>query len=91
MKDEERRENRAAEEFMDVAINEAGERKRRFVNEREMLLDVVISIEKEYEEKFAKKVKKRILESRTSEELKLIMNGLMVLAGFAVSNRLQGQ
>ena len=85
MSDDEKYENRAAEDFMENRRIIAEEEKRRFVNMREALLDVVVTIERDHSEmKFAKRLKKRVLESRSEEELRLIMDGMLVLAGFAV-------
>jgi hypothetical protein len=63
----------------------ANEEKRRFVNMREALLDVIVSIERNHPDmKFSRRIKKRILESRSEAELRLIMDGMLVLAGFEV-------
>lgn len=85
MDNEGRSENRAAEDFMEYGVAQLEEEKRQFVNMREMLLDVIIHLEKEQEDlKFTKRVKKRILEARSSTELRLIMDGLLVLTGFTL-------
>jgi len=84
MSDDDRHDNRAAEEFIDHRRDVAEEAKRRFVNMREALIDVLVTIERNHDEKFAKKLKKRVIDSRSEAELRLIMDGMLVLAGFAV-------
>ena len=84
MSEEGTRDNRAGEDFMDREAAAAHERKRRFVNMREAMLDVLVTIEKEHDQRFAKKLKRRVLDSRSEEELRLVMDGMLVLAGFAV-------
>ena len=81
---DERRENRASEDFQAYHDDVVDERKRRFVNMREALIDVLVTIEKQHDEKFAKKLKKRTVDARSEEELRFIMDGMLVLAGFAV-------
>ena len=81
---EEARENRAAEDFMACRHDEAEEEKRRFVNMREALIDVLTDLEREEDLKFAKKLKRRVLDSRSIEELRLITDGMLILAGFAI-------
>ena len=78
------RENRAAEDFMAHQHDMAEEDKRKFVNMRETLIDVLVDLDREEGLKFARKLKKRVIDSRSSEELRLIMDGMLVLAGFAV-------
>jgi hypothetical protein len=85
MSDDERYENRAGEDFMEHKRTLAEEEKRRFVNTREAVLDVLVAIEREHTEmKWARKLKKRVLESRSESELRIVMDGMLVLAGFAV-------
>lgn len=76
--------NRAGEDFMDREKVLADEKRRRFVNMREALIDVLVTIEKDHGQKFATKLKRRVLDSRSEEELRLIMDGMLVLAGFVV-------
>ncbi len=76
-------ENRAAEDFMDAKYQEASVEKRRFVNMREAMLDVLISLDYESDNlRFVRKLKKRVLESRSIEELRLIMDGILALSNF---------
>ena len=81
----ESRENRASEEFMDHKAILAEEEKRRFTNMRETVLDIVVDLERNHPEmKFAKRLKKRALMARSEVECRLIMDGLLVIAGFNV-------
>lgn len=85
MSDGDYRENRASEEFISHKAVLAEEEKRRFTNMRETVLDVVVALERENPDgKFAKRLKKRALMARSEEECRLIMDGLLVLAGFNV-------
>lgn len=72
------RENRAAQEFMDRETQKAENEKMAFVNMRETLLDVLIYMEEQANTKLTRKLKKRVLDSRSKEELRLIMDGLQV-------------
>lgn len=81
---EDRRENQASLDFMAHQNTIMDESKRRFVNMREALLDVIVELDREHNQKFAKRLKKRILESRSEEELRIIMDGMLVLAGFVI-------
>jgi len=84
MSSDEAHENRAAEDFMAHEKAMADEKKRRFVNMREALIDVLVTIERDHDEKFARKLKKRTLDSRSEDELRFVMDGMLVLAGFAI-------
>jgi hypothetical protein len=85
MTEEDRRGNRAGEDFMDHKQVLADEERRRFVNSREALIDVLVAIEKDHSEmKWAPKLKKRVLAARSENELRLIMDGMLVLAGLVV-------
>lgn len=77
-------ENRASEEFGNHAEILIEEDKRRFVNMREAMIDVLVELERQGDLRFTKKLKKRALESRSMEELRFVMDGMLVLAGFAV-------
>ena len=81
---DERRENRASEDFQHHHDELFEEKKRRFVNMREALIDVLTTIERDHDEKFAKKLKKRTVDARSVEELRFIMDGMLVIAGFVV-------
>lgn len=76
--------NRAGDEFVEFKRLVAEEEKRRFVNMREGLIDVMVCLEREYDMPSARRMKKRVLDSRSTEELRLIMDGLLVVAGFNV-------
>lgn len=77
-------ENPAIEEFEDNVMTVMLEKKRQFVNTREAVIDVIIEMDRSHGLKCAKKLKKRAVDARTVEELRLIMDGLLVLAGYAV-------
>lgn len=77
-------ENPAIEEFENNAMAEVDERKRQFVNTRETVIDVLIEMDRQHNLKCAKKLKKRAVDSRTIDELRVIMDGLLVLAGYTI-------
>ena len=73
--------NQAAEDFRDGEMDLLDERTRRFANMREMLMDVLIEIERNGEEnRFAHMLKKRVLASRSESELEMAMNALLVIS-----------
>lgn len=76
--------NPAIEEFENKALAEVDEKKRQFVNTRETVIDVLIEMDRQHNLKCAKKLKKRAVDSRSLNELRFIMDGLLVLAGYTV-------
>lgn len=77
-------ENPAIEEFEDNAMADVAEKKRQFVNTRETVIDILIEMDRQHGLRCAKKLKKRAVDSRTVSELRVIMDGLLVLAGYTV-------
>ena len=75
---------RAGQEFMEEHADRAEDEKRRYLNMRETLLDVLMDLERECDLNFAKQLKRRALDARSINELRMIMDGLLVLAGFNV-------
>jgi len=76
---------------MEYKARMAEEECRRFVNSREILLDVVMELERGQDEKFARKLKKRALEARSEQELRMVMDGLLVLAGFHLKSNMTAE
>jgi len=75
-------ENRAAEDFIGHKEIIAKEEKRRFVNMREALIDVLCTLEREADVQFTRRLKKRVIDSRSESELRMVMDGLLVISGF---------
>lgn len=67
----------ASNEFMDNERYDAEYRCREFLNSREILLDVLFHLEKDGNFAFAPKMKRRVLNSRTMAEIRLVMDGLL--------------
>lgn len=59
------------------------EHKRSFDNMQGALLDIMQALEHEYDLEFVKSLRLRVENSKTKEELRLIMDGLLTIAGFA--------
>lgn len=75
-------ENRAAMEFLQQEQQLDEIHKDKFVNMRETLLDVLIYMEEYGGGKVVKKLKTRVLDSRSCEELKVISDGLKAVQNF---------
>jgi hypothetical protein len=59
------------------------EEKRRFTNMKNAMSDILQALENEYDLEFVTNLRKRVERSKSKEELRFIMDGMMVIAGFA--------
>lgn len=66
---------------MDKVIQK--EQNRCFENMQGAMLDILEAIELEYNLQFVSSLRSRVEKSKTKEELRLIMDGMLVLSGFA--------
>jgi hypothetical protein len=59
------------------------EESRRFMNMKNSLLDILEALEHEYDLAFVANLRNRVKKSKSKEELRLIMDGMLVIAGFS--------
>ena len=86
MADSEKESQFARDDFMDQKKTAADEDCRRFLNMRAMLLDIAYTLEKDEKMKFVCNIRRRILDARSESELRMVMDGLLVLTGFSLRN-----
>jgi hypothetical protein len=59
------------------------EEARQFSNMKGAMMDILEALEHEYDLDFVKSLRVRVKRSQNKEELRLIMDGMLVIAGFA--------
>lgn len=59
------------------------EEARRFTNMKNSMLDILEALEHEYDLAFVSNLRERVEASKSQEELRIIMDGMLVIAGFS--------
>jgi hypothetical protein len=74
--------NRAEEEFYERRERLADKEAKEFANAREAVLDVIFELQRRHgPHKWTEKLKSRAIYARTNFEIRLVMDGLLVLSG----------